>query len=93
MTLIIMIIKKFKLKVSQKKKTLKKAISKSLNKEDNDKLSLKMVDILKNTKESSLEKNKEPLIRQSLYDKEELIMAENFINLMNSQSMDNVKLE
>ena len=52
-----------------------------------------MVDILKNTKESSLEKNKEPLIRQSLYDKEELIMAENFINLMNSQSMDNVKLE
>lgn len=50
------------------------------------------MEVLKNTKESSLE-NKDPSMRQSLNDREDLKMVENFINLMNSQSMDNAKLE
>lgn len=63
-----------------------------MNEEDNIKLSLKGDEVLKNTKESSLE-NKEPFIKSSINEWEDLKMVENFINLMNSQSMENVKLE
>ena len=63
-----------------------------MNEEDNFKLSLKGDEVLKNTKESSLE-NKEPFIKSSINEWEDLNMVENFINLMNSQSMENVKLE